>query len=301
MGKQRKPKTPPKNKKEKTEKREGNAFDKIFKENSEKSFLLLAEERLGLKFKSCRQLKHKLQTTLEREMDFFYEVITEDGYKFILHIEYETGENPEMIYRVLEYHAIAMRKYKLPIKHVVIYLGELPYRMQTRLNSDLVFDSFELIEINSLDPNILLSSQVPEIVLLTIAAKYPPEEIENILRSIQKKIVSLGKNIGEVSKYLNQLFILSRLRNVQDAAFKILQEMTTLGYDIKSDVLYKLGVKEEAEKVAEKVAEKELQEKYFFVRNALVKTKLDMATIADLAGVLVEFVEKVKKEIGVRK
>ena len=192
MGKLKKFNKSAKISKEPKEKKEENVFDKIFKENSEKSFLILAEERLGLKFKSSRPFKHKLQTTLEREMDFF-EVITEDDYKFILHIEYKIGENPDVIYRMSEYHAIALRKYKPPIKHVVIYLGESPSKIKTRLKPEEVFESFELIEINNLDSNIFLSSQVPEIVLLTIAAKYPPEEIENILRSIQKKVVTLGK------------------------------------------------------------------------------------------------------------
>ncbi len=52
---------------------EGNLYDKIFKENAEAIFLPLVESRLGIKIKSFKPYKAKLQTTLEREMDFFYE------------------------------------------------------------------------------------------------------------------------------------------------------------------------------------------------------------------------------------
>ena len=56
---------------------EGNLYDKIFKEDAEAIFLPLIERRLGIKIKSFKPYTAKLQTTLEREMDFFYEVTTD--------------------------------------------------------------------------------------------------------------------------------------------------------------------------------------------------------------------------------
>ena len=50
---------------------EGNLYDKIFKENAESIFLPLIEERLNVKIKAFIPYKAKLQTTIEREMDFF--------------------------------------------------------------------------------------------------------------------------------------------------------------------------------------------------------------------------------------
>jgi hypothetical protein len=102
---------------------EGNLFDKIFRENAESIFMPLVEERLGIKIKTFVQLKEKRQTTLEREMDFFYEVETEDGKRFILHLEFQTENEDDMLYRSGEYHGIALRKKKMEIKHVVVFLG----------------------------------------------------------------------------------------------------------------------------------------------------------------------------------
>lgn len=131
-------------------KQEGNLFDKTFKEISEKVFLTLVEERLGIKIKSFRPLKEKMQRTIEREMDFFYEVITEDDDKFILHMEFESGDNLDMVYRVGEYHGIELRRKKLKIRHVVVYLGtELP-KMRTQLKPEEIYTGFELINVHAL-------------------------------------------------------------------------------------------------------------------------------------------------------
>ena len=52
-------------------KKEGNAFDKIFKEIIEKIFRPLVEKKLGIKIVKATPLKEKMQTTIELEMDFF--------------------------------------------------------------------------------------------------------------------------------------------------------------------------------------------------------------------------------------
>ena len=39
-----------------------------------------------------------MQITIEREMDFLFLIESESSEKFLLHIEVETGDNPDMIY-----------------------------------------------------------------------------------------------------------------------------------------------------------------------------------------------------------
>ena len=78
---------------------QGNAYDKIFKENAEAIFIPFIEEHIGTKIKRFKHLKEKMQVTIEREMDFFYEVETEKGEIFILHLEFQTEDDMEMVYR----------------------------------------------------------------------------------------------------------------------------------------------------------------------------------------------------------
>ena len=154
--------------KRKLNKQEGNLYDKIFKENAEQLFLPLIEERLGIKIKSYQPFQEKMQTTIEREMDFFYEVQTEEDEKFLLHLEFQTDNDEEMLYRAAEYHGMALRRKKIPIRHITIYLGERKMTMKTKLDKSEIFEGFEVINIHKMDTSKLLSSQVPEIILLTI-------------------------------------------------------------------------------------------------------------------------------------
>ena len=193
MAKKQTPKLPKKGKEVKETKKveessealpksEGNGYDKIIKENLEEIFRPLIEERLGIKILKSVPLKDKMQTTIEVEMDSFYDVTPESGEPFILHLEFESGDNAKMVYRVSEYHGIALKEREREIKHVVIYLGMNPPTMRTTLKPEEVFTGFELLDVHSLDVENLLSSQVPGVVLIALLADYPPEDAEKILR-----------------------------------------------------------------------------------------------------------------------
>ncbi len=219
---------------------EGNVFDKIFRENAESIFLPLVEERLGIKIKTFVQMKEKRQTTLEREMDFFYEVETEDGDKFILHLEFQTENEDDMLYRNGEYHGIALRKKKMEIKHVVIFLGEGKATMPTRLPENQIYKGFDLININEFDSKTLLDSQIPDVILLAVLANYPKEQANTVIRSILRQLEINCKNPVEQSKYFKQLILLSRLRKIENLTTKIVEEMP-ITFDLESDILYQKG------------------------------------------------------------
>ncbi len=237
MAKKRKPRT---QNKEAKKVYEGNVFDKIFRENAESIFLPLVEERLGIKIKTFVQMKEKRQTTLEREMDFFYEVETEDGYKFILHLEFQTENEDDMLYRNAEYHGIALRKKKMEIKHVVIFLGEGKATMPTRLPENQIYKGFDLININEFDSKTLLDSQIPDVILLAVLGNYPKEQANTIIRLILRQLEINCKNPVEQSKYFKQLILLSRLRKIENLTTKIVEEMP-ITFDLESDILYQKG------------------------------------------------------------
>lgn len=74
-------------------KKEGSIYDKIMRENLQEIFLPLVEERLKVKIKTFRALPDKQETTIERETDAFLSVETQDGEKFILHLEFQTSDD----------------------------------------------------------------------------------------------------------------------------------------------------------------------------------------------------------------
>jgi hypothetical protein len=269
-------------------KKEGNAYDKIFKEVIEKIFRPLVEKRLGVKIAKSTPLKEKMQTTIEVEMDFFYEIETDVGEQFILHLEFESGINHDMIYRVGEYHGMAMRRYKLPIRHVVVYLGEEPPTMRTQLKPEERYEGYDLLNVQGLNTDELLGSQVPEVVLVAILSNYPKADAENVLRKIVVTLRSLIKNKRILKRYINQLMMLSRLRKIEALTIKITEEMP-IHYDIETDALYLRGTEKGIEKGIELHA-------YISVTNLLLDTDFDDAKIARLAKVPLDFVQKVRDE-----
>lgn len=234
-------------------KRDGNLYDRIFKENSGSIFLTLIEQELDLEIKSFTPLPEKISKTVEREMDFFYRITTKDDKELLLHIEFQTQDDREMIYRMAEYHGLAFAKYKLPIQHVVIYLGTGKPKMKTKLLDKETFDGFDLINIHKLNTSLLLSSQIPEVIILSLLSDYETERTEAILRLIVTQLKAVCTSDKELDKYLRQLIILSRLRKLEDVTKKILRTMP-IKYDIQQDALYLEGREEGREEGLELVA-----------------------------------------------
>ncbi|HHS96173.1 MAG TPA: hypothetical protein ENJ45_06240 [Phaeodactylibacter sp.] len=70
---------------------------------------------------------------------FFYKIETEEGEAFILHLEFQMKLGEELIYRVGEYHGMALRRHKMKIEHFVICLGEKQAKISTQLSEEQVF------------------------------------------------------------------------------------------------------------------------------------------------------------------
>ena len=267
----------------------GNLYDRIFRENSETIFMPLIEARLGIKIKSFRALKEKLHSTIEREMDFFYEVDTEAGARVYLHIEFQTEDDPQMIYRMSEYHGILLRKYKQALRHVTIFLGTSKPRMRTELSEAEQFRGFELINIHDLDTTELLTSQVPEVILLAILSRYPPKGAEAVLRMILDRLKAVCERPAALRKYVTQLLLLSRLRKLEPLTTQLIAEMP-ITYDITKDQLYLTGVEKGVATGMEKGMEKA-------IRNLLLAGILRPEQIAAALQVNLRLVRKVQKAL----
>jgi predicted transposase YdaD len=283
-------------------KKEGNAFDKIMKEIIEKVFRPLVEQRFGIKIVKSTPLKEKMQTTIELEMDFFYEIETETGEIFILHLEFESGDNPEMVYRVGEYHGLALRRSKLPIRHVVIYLGANSPKMRTQLKPEEVYAGFDLLNVNALDTTELLSSQIPEVVLMAVLSNYELSDAERVLRQIVEKLKKIIKNKRVLRKYIIQLMMLSRLRKIEALTIKISEEMP-IHIDYETDTLYLRGTEKGLEKGLEKGREEGREEERekknaAFVRSLLMNSDFTDDKIALMADVGLDYVQKIKLELN---
>lgn len=269
-------------------KKESNKYDKIIKENLEAIFLPFLEQLLKIRIISAERLPEKLQTTLERETDFILKVLTEKKREVILHVEFETKAQRVMVYRVSEYHGILLKKYRLPVYHVVVYLGERRPNMPTQLKQEEVFTGFELIDIGRLDFGQLLSSQIPEVVVLAILADFNKEPPERAIRSIIERLQQVAKGELSLQKYIRQLNVLSGLRKLHELTIKTIEAMP-ITYDIRTDFLYKKGREEGREEG------RELKERIIVTR--IWEKGLPPEEIAELADMPLERVKAIIREL----
>jgi hypothetical protein len=227
---------------------EGSMYDKIMRENLLELFLPLVAEELNFQVKSVKPLPDKQPTTILRETDAFLmiETYSTTEPKFILHLEFESKDNEEMVYRMMEYHGIELRKFRLPIKHVVVYLGEGRPKMRTSLKKTEVFEGFILVNAHSFSPQKWLSETAPSRIIMAILGDYDKKDADRILTAIFNKLKKVCKTDGELKKFVKQLIIISRMRNLEELTIKTSQRMS-ISIEIEKDYLYKLGLKKNEE------------------------------------------------------
>jgi len=230
----------------KADKRQGNIYDRIFRENAAHIFLPLVEKILKLSIVSYKTLQVKFPQTAESEVDFLYEITDTTKAKLILHIEFQSNNDAQMLERMQEYHSKIYRKHKLPVKSLVINVGKQAFTARNKLKTEEIFTGYEVINLFELSKDELLSNQVPEVVILALLANYPKDEIETVLRLIIKKLKQIVSTEKDLKRYVNQLLLLSRLRNFGDVSAKIINNMPLL-YDVEKDSLYQQGVEKGVE------------------------------------------------------
>jgi hypothetical protein len=273
-----------------------NHFDKILKENLEEIFLPLAEVYLNIKIVKSKNLREKFQKTIEREPDSLKIIETADSQKFILQIEFQTQDDLEMPYRMAEYHAFLTRKYKMEVRQLVIFLGEKSTKMTNQLPPEHQHKGFRLVSFSQRDYHELLSSNVPEELILTILCMIPEEDLPQILSELLTKLNQLSGNNVIFEKYLFQLATLSKIRKFSPQIIKLIEDMPVT-WEPQYDAFYLKGVEKGMEKGIEKGTAMIASFKESFVKKLVLLGLLTDEQIAEMAEVDLTFVQKIKKTI----
>jgi hypothetical protein len=94
-----------------------NEYDRIMKENIEPVLLPFAQKLLGISGAKYTSIKDDLHTTIERKPDFLKKVKELGQAKnYILQIEFQSIDEKDMVYRMLEYKTLLLRKFKIEVK-----------------------------------------------------------------------------------------------------------------------------------------------------------------------------------------
>ncbi len=180
------------------------------------------------------------------------------------------------------------------MKQFVIYLGKKASKMPTKLAPEEVFTGFILTSVRDYSYQTLLASEVPEELILTILSDFAGEKPVEVIRRILSKLQELSREEIVLRKYIRQLSVLARLRNLTKETQRQIQDMA-LTYNITEDYLYQQGVEKGIEKGVEK-GEK-AKEKRLIIKMLKDKT-LSLEKIAELAEVPVEYVKQIAEELN---
>ena len=264
-----------------TKKRQSSQYDKIFKENIEAVISSIMQNVLEITAVSTEELPDDIQHTKERKPDTLKKIIDDKGNTFVLQIEFQVKDEHEMIYRMGEYYFMLERKYKIPVKQFVIFLGAENPTMPTELDREMVKFKFPIVSLSTLDYHIFLNSDKPEEIILGILANFKGENPENALKQILVRVKETTKGDFSLSRYFNQLRVLAQLRNLE---LNLKNAMDSIAEYIKEerDVLFLRGQEREQIKV---------------VTNLIQKLNLPFDQIADITGTTVDFVKSVHRQV----
>jgi hypothetical protein len=225
-------------------KRKQKSYDRIFRENIEQLVVPLAHRLLDLTIPALEEIPDDLHQTIERKPDFLKKVVFPEGVgNYILHFEFQTADDSEMLERMLEYYALLWRKYQLPVRQYVFYIGEGISQMRHGLYHELLQYQYSLISASEVDYRLFLSSTVPEEVLLTVLSDFKQVRSESVLESVILKLTELVPRSLRLKRYLKQLEILSQLRNLQEVVINVSDKMA-LVYELKKDIRYQQGIEQ---------------------------------------------------------
>ncbi len=270
-----------------------NQYDKILQENIEAALPGLIKNILHINAVHTEELPDSLQHTKERKPDVLKKITDDKGDTFVLHIEFQTKNDADMAYRMAEYLIMLLRMYKIPVKQYMVYIGEGNATMPSELSHESLFFRYNLISISSIDYHIFLRSANPEEKIFAILANFGKEGAETAIKKIVTEIIQNTQGELERERRKKQLRVLAQLRNLAKANIDIMESVASF-FKEENDIFYIVGEKRGIEKGRKEERE---EKEVLFVKNLLAQTEFNDEKIAQVAGVTVAFVQRVKSSL----
>ena len=140
----------------------------------------------------------------------------------IFHLEVESGNDPLMPWRMLQYWLLLRERFPLlEIVQHVLYIGSPACSMTPRIEEKNISFSYQLTDIRDIDGEVLLSSESPADRVLAVLAKMRNERVT--IRRILASWAELPRR--EREDLAQKLVILSGLRRLNDIVTEEVQNM----------------------------------------------------------------------------
>ncbi|MDJ1479141.1 hypothetical protein QNI16_01520 [Cytophagaceae bacterium YF14B1] len=275
-------------------KKEGNQYDKIFKENLESVTLALIEKVLHIQVASYEKMPQELQRTLERKPDQLLKITDKQGDTFLLQLEFQLADEDKMVDRMLEYRAILNRKYDLDIRQYVLFLSDQVPQMSTRIEKENLIFSFYLIQLSQINYELFLSSDKGDEIVFAVLGNFGDTTPEEAAGLIVQRLNQTSPSQLERERHLQQLRVLANLRKLTPFV-EIMIESISQYIREEDDFLFKKGQlkgKEEGKLEGEQKGKTEAILK--FLKDNILTTQ----QLASYFDVTEEFVEGLRKSLN---
>ena len=161
-------------------------------------------------------LNVELPKVQERRVDLVLSL--EDG--SILHIEFQSTNDRNMAYRMVEYWPLIKRRFRRPLRQVVLYVGQARPAIANRLEEDDLRFSYGVMDIREIGADVLMKAGNHGDLALAVLAGGGDMRLREIL---QQAAVVKGL---QRDRLLAKILVLSGLRGV---AGKVQWELRRMG------------------------------------------------------------------------
>ena len=173
----------------------------------------------------------------------------------LIHLELQSSNDGTMPLRMAEYSLGIFRLFRQFPRQVLIYVGELPLRMETELHGPDFSFRYRAVDIRTIDGDRLLESAAVGDNVIAILTRL--RDHKEAVRRIVERIAGLPGADREAS--LGQLLVLSGLRHLEESVEQEARKMPILNDILDNKVLgreYKRGLQDGELTVLRRLIEK---------------------------------------------
>lgn len=178
--------------------KQANQYDKILRENMDVALPGIIRNLLQIQMVSMKEIPPEIQHTKERKPDLLKEITDKDGRTYVLHIEYQSRDDKDMVYRMAEYSIMLQRKYRIRIKQFVIFIGRGTSTMAQGITTEDHQFKYHLLSLSTIDYKSFLKSEKPEEKMLAVLGDFkndaPLTAIKNILKEYSPRTSMIWQN-----------------------------------------------------------------------------------------------------------
>jgi len=163
---------------------------------------------------------------------------------FILHIEIQNSNDPQMPLRMLRYYTDIQLAYpEEPVHQYLIYIGKATINMPDHYAAGDFNYRYHILDMHTIDCQQLLVQDTPDALVLAILCDFKAKPVQDVVNYIVKRLHELlGDDEKGFRNYFRMLETLSENRHLQPNIYEAKQMLTQI--DIKKSPSFRWGLEE---------------------------------------------------------